>query len=608
MTADYSNRTMLTEPPYPQRSGLPTSYPTLSPGTLRTRLAGSIWHLLFFPKGCASRRRSPALDFQFKSWTQSDRRLARRRGVKCSRQLVLAKKDKALRRGTDGGVGEDGRAGGELKLIAWAVLGEEKVVHEPIRPSYYLSNRSPPRSLRNQLKAALTVVAAPTVPCCDVCIPHLMNQARSGPKPTAATSTMLTDNKREKSSRVIENALCEWQDSVPRRDKHKRFFTEPHMLPDETVDNAGRVSAADVTHPNYGQRHVDTFIKAKLQPRLFGSVELRSSRYLVHYKTVIGQDAEGHKSNAMVLPPLELTNSIVSMVVAQRFADLLQIVPSPKEDPVLALLQTAHQYILRLSDLLRFTSQDRPDQTDEPQNLFSSPFHEPMHPMHLVANQMAVSSYVIKLLVSQESSTLDVHQLRNLIVSQTSQMTRQKSSWYSASAQEVLWPAITVSVNTHIRALRLLALRWARNYLKTLKLSLEADHYFQQEDLDIIASNVKLFAPSFSACLDQATSPYAHFNSILHPAAIGITEAALRFEVEDLRAVGYFRSMTYLELLGRQCRNELDVQNFCQLWQTMLAGMLRDGGIEQGQKFHANLFDRDLESVIREDEGDHGDF
>ncbi|KAI0061981.1 P-loop containing nucleoside triphosphate hydrolase protein [Artomyces pyxidatus] len=82
----------------------------------------------------------------------------------------------------------------------------------------------------------------PTVPCCDICHPQLLDNTRPGPKPRAS-ATRLSYHKPEEASLAIEESLQNWCENILVRDKHSRFFIPSCILPDEAVSKLARLKS-----------------------------------------------------------------------------------------------------------------------------------------------------------------------------------------------------------------------------------------------------------------------------------------------------------------------------------------------------------------------------
>ena len=85
----------------------------------------------------------------------------------------------------------------------------------------------------------------PTVPCCDLCDPSLLNKTRPGTPPVVARQTTV---KRGQASEYTQQKLVDWRTSVLKRDFSGALFASSAIMTDETVQflsSVGRLSSRE---------------------------------------------------------------------------------------------------------------------------------------------------------------------------------------------------------------------------------------------------------------------------------------------------------------------------------------------------------------------------
>lgn len=82
----------------------------------------------------------------------------------------------------------------------------------------------------NETSSALSLVS---VPCCDICCPHLLDLTRPGKPPVIPRQAAV---KRGVPNTMVQDQLHEWRTKVHSRDYSTSLFAAPGLLADDTVD------------------------------------------------------------------------------------------------------------------------------------------------------------------------------------------------------------------------------------------------------------------------------------------------------------------------------------------------------------------------------------
>ena len=82
-------------------------------------------------------------------------------------------------------------------------------------------------------------LSEPTVPCCDICDPNLLDLVRPGQRPSSTTKK-LTYSKHP--NMVVVSALREWRRKVLIKDNHPRYLPASYILSEEAINKLARLS------------------------------------------------------------------------------------------------------------------------------------------------------------------------------------------------------------------------------------------------------------------------------------------------------------------------------------------------------------------------------
>ncbi|CAA7269640.1 unnamed protein product [Cyclocybe aegerita] len=77
------------------------------------------------------------------------------------------------------------------------------------------------------------LVAVPSVPCCDICCPELLNRTRPGKRPKNTRAKVV---KRGEPCQLVIDAVVAWRSKIKARDFKDVLFTSDGLVSDEVVD------------------------------------------------------------------------------------------------------------------------------------------------------------------------------------------------------------------------------------------------------------------------------------------------------------------------------------------------------------------------------------